>query len=250
MYILTITSDGGVPVHFRAANGNVTDDTTHRDTWDLLCQLAGRKDFLYVADCKLATIENMNHIAKEHGRFVSVLPRTRSEDGDFRERVRQARSSGRISGTRPTRKAKSLTSSRSARKPEVTPEGYRLWWFHSTRKAELDLAVRDRRLKRAEQELCRWQEKLRSPRSRHREPAKVQEAMDEILKECDVKGLIQVRIEQCPKDTYRQEGRGRPSKDTVYVKQTSMRLDLHYTVDAEAVGRERLTDGIFPSGDQ
>ena len=61
-----------------------------------------------------------------------------------------------------------------------------------------------------------------------------------------MKGLIQVRIEQCPKDTYRQEGRGRPSKDTVYVKQTSMRLDLHYTVDAEAVGRERLADGIFP----
>jgi transposase len=77
LYILTITSDGDVPVHFRAANGNVTDDTTHRDTWDLLCQLAGRKDFLYVADGDLATIENMNHIANEHGRFVSVLPRTR-----------------------------------------------------------------------------------------------------------------------------------------------------------------------------
>ena len=25
-----------------------------------------------------------------------------------------------------------------------------------------------------------------------------------------------------------------------------MRLDLHYTVDAEAVSRERLTDGLFP----
>ena len=108
--------------------------------------------------------------------------------------------------------------------PEVTPEGYHLWWFHSTRQAELDLAVRDRRLKRAEQELCQWQQKLRSPRSRHREAGKVQEAVDEILKDCDVKGLVQVRIEQCPNDTYRQERRGRPGKDTVYLKETSMRL--------------------------
>ena len=52
----------------------------------------------------------------------------------------------------------------------ATPEGYRLWWFHSTRKAELDLAVREHRLKRAEQELRNWQQKLRSPRSRHRPP--------------------------------------------------------------------------------
>ena len=246
LYILTITSDGGVPVHFRAANGNVTDDTTHRDTWNLLCQLAGRKDFLYVADCKLATIENMNHIAKEHGRFVSVLPRTRSEDGTFRERVRQAKIVWQDLWNKTDEEGQILDQFSVCNTPEVTPEGYRLWWFHSTCKAERDLTVRDRKLKRAEQELRRWQEKLRSPRSRHREPAKVQEAVDEILNECDVKGLVQVRIEQCPKDTYRQEGRGRPGKDTVYVKQTSLRLDLHYAVDADAVGRECLTDGIFP----
>ncbi len=246
LYILTITSDGGVPVHFRAASGNVTDDTTHRDTWDLLCQLAGRKDFLYVADCKLATIENMNHIAKEHGRFVSVLPRTRSEDDAFRQRVRQSQVVWQDLWDKTDDEGQVLDQFSVYEKPEVTPEGYRLWWFHSTRKAELDLAVRDRRLKRAEQGLCQWQQKLRSPRSRHREAGKVQEAVDAILKDCDVKDLVHVRIEQCPHDTYRQEGRGRPGKDTVYVKETSTRLDLHYTIDAEAVGRERLTDGIFP----
>ena len=41
-----------------------------------------------------------------------------------------------------------------------------------------------------------------------------------------------------PKDTYRQEGRRKPSKDTVYIKRISMRLDLHYAVDAEAVGQD------------
>jgi hypothetical protein len=52
LYILTVTRDGGVPVGFRVASGNVTDDATHRQTWELLCELAGRRDFLYVADCK------------------------------------------------------------------------------------------------------------------------------------------------------------------------------------------------------
>jgi len=246
LYILTITSDGGVPVHFRAASGNVTDDTTHCDTWDLLCQLAGRKDFLYVADCKLATIENMNHIAKEHGRFVSVLPRTRSEDDAFRQRIRQGQAVWQDLWNKTDEEGQILDQFSVHDTPEVTPEGYHLWWFHSTRKAEMDLAVRDRRLKRAEQELCQWQQKLRSPRSRHRETGKVQEAVDAILKDRDVKSLVQVRIEQCPRDTYHQERRGRPGKDTVYVKETSLRLDLQYTIDAEAVGRERLTDGIFP----
>jgi transposase len=46
LYILTVTGDGGVPVCFRVASGNVTDDSTHRDTWEFLCQLAGRRDFL------------------------------------------------------------------------------------------------------------------------------------------------------------------------------------------------------------
>ena len=75
LFILTVTAEGGVPLHFRAESGNVVDDQTHRDTWDFLCQLTGRRDFLYVADCKLATSENMAHIHQRQGRFVTVLPR-------------------------------------------------------------------------------------------------------------------------------------------------------------------------------
>ena len=84
LYILTVARDGAVPIHFTAASGNVTDDTTHRDTWDLLCRLAGRRDFLYVADCKLATKDNMQYIHREGGGFITVLPRTRKEDAALR----------------------------------------------------------------------------------------------------------------------------------------------------------------------
>ena len=89
LYILTITEDGGVPVYFTTASGNQADDRTHLDTWDLLHQLVGRPGFLYVADCKLASSENLRHIATRGGRFVTILPHSHKEDQVFRERLRQ-----------------------------------------------------------------------------------------------------------------------------------------------------------------
>lgn len=53
-----------------------------------LCQLTGRRDFLYVADCKLATSENMACLHQRQGRFITVPPRTRREDAAFGTRIR------------------------------------------------------------------------------------------------------------------------------------------------------------------
>ncbi|MFM8219147.1 MAG: transposase, partial [Planctomycetaceae bacterium] len=89
LYLLTVTGDGAVPVQFRVESGNTTDDQTHQATWDVLCTLSGRRDFLYVADSKLATRENMAYIHQRNGRFVSVLPRTRQEDRTFREQLQR-----------------------------------------------------------------------------------------------------------------------------------------------------------------
>lgn len=246
LYILTITSDGGVPVHFRPANGNVTDDTTHRENWDLLCQIAGRRDFLYVADCKLATIENMNYIAGKGGRFVSVLPRTRKEDGLFRQRVQKGEVVWQPRWDKTDEQGDLVDRFSVCGEAEVLPEGYHLWWFHSTRKAELDLAARSGRLARAEQQLRELQDQLRSPRSRQREPGKVQDRVAKILQDADVAEWIRAEVQPRQEETYRQQKRGRPGKDTVYVKEVTTRLGLEYTIDAEAVRRERLADGIFP----
>jgi transposase len=246
LYILTITSDGGVPVHFRPASGNVTDDTTHRENWELLCQIAGRRDFLYVADCKLATIENMNYIAGKGGRFVSVLPRTRKEDRVFRQRVQQGAVVWQPLWDKTDEHGAVLDSFSVCGETQALPEGYPLWWFRSTRKAELDLAARSGRLARAEQQLRQLQEQLRSPRSRQREAGKVQCLVAKILRDAEVTDWIRAEVHSQEQETYRQQRRGRPGKGTVYVKEVSTRLDLEYTIDAEAVQRERAADGIFP----
>jgi transposase len=246
LYILTVTSDGGVPVSFRVVSGNVTDDTTHCDSWDLLRQLTGCPDFLYVADCKLATVENMNYIAGKNGRFVSVLPRTRCEDEDFRERVRNKQVEWQALWNKTDDQGEVLDSYSIASRPESLSEGYRLWWYSSTRKAELDLATRSRQLRRAEQQLRELQQRLRSPRTRLRDAGKVHELATKILDACDAKQWIHFHIEKHVQETYRQSRRGRPSKDMQYVKTESVRLHLDYTIDEPQLARERLTDGIFP----
>ncbi len=58
LYILTVTNDGGVPIYFTSASGNTPDDTTHLETWEMMRELVGSSDFLYVADCKLASTSN------------------------------------------------------------------------------------------------------------------------------------------------------------------------------------------------
>jgi hypothetical protein len=49
LFILSVTDDG-VPASFRCADGNTGDSVTHIDTWNTLRAVAGRADFLYVAD--------------------------------------------------------------------------------------------------------------------------------------------------------------------------------------------------------
>ena len=52
LYLLTVTGVGSVPIQFRVESGNTIDDKTHEATWDVLCILSGRRDFLYVFDSK------------------------------------------------------------------------------------------------------------------------------------------------------------------------------------------------------
>jgi transposase len=87
LYSSTISDDGAVPLHCKVYDGNTTDDAVHRDTWTFLRPLVGHSNFLSVADSKLCSRDNMSFIAGQHGRFLTVMPRTRSEDDWFRSRV-------------------------------------------------------------------------------------------------------------------------------------------------------------------
>jgi len=91
VFSLTVTSDGAVPVHYKAYPGNRTDDTTHIETWNCLKDIIGRADFIYVADCKVCTQKNLSTIVSSGGRVITTMPDTLKEAKAFKEDMLSAR---------------------------------------------------------------------------------------------------------------------------------------------------------------
>lgn len=246
LFILTVARDGAVPVQFRVQSGNVTDDSTHRDTWDLLCKLTGRRDFFYVADCKLATAENMAHLHQHGGRFLSVLPRTRSEDARFRESLVRGQITKRPIYDKTDEDGELLDRYSLCEPTTQSAEGYRLIWFHSTTKAEHDADARHKQVARTTVRLSGLQQKLRSPRTRYRQRAKVEEAVAEILQELGTAKWFTITIEEREVETFRQEGRGRPTERTRYVREAKTFFEVKHRVEYEGLAAEVESDGFFP----
>jgi transposase len=248
LYILTVSDDGGIPVYFQTASGNVVDDQTHLATWEVLAELVQRPDFVYVADCKLATTENMKEIAARGGRFITVLPATRKEDAEFRKRLIEQPETIRWDEVhRVTVDDGSLRDLfRVCSDEQLSKEGYRLLWFHSRAKVEADAATRARRLQRAIRELTDLRQRLSGPRTRFRQREKVVAAVQAILDAHGAKDFLRVNIQERQQEQYRQSGRGRPHKGTKYTRSVQTRFDVTWEVDGQQLDRAVAGDGVFP----
>ena len=76
---LNITADGHVPLSYKLFDGNTTDDVTHIPNWNGLRTLLEKEDFIYVADCKLCSHQNLIHISGNGGFFITIVPKDRTE---------------------------------------------------------------------------------------------------------------------------------------------------------------------------
>jgi transposase len=248
LYVLTVTSDGNVPVYFSSDSGNTVDDGTHIGTWNLLHELIGHADFLYVADCKLASRENLSHIATRGGRFVTVLPRGRSEDVAFRQRLRGAASvlKWTLLYALSNDQGHIIDELFICEDDHVHSEGYRLLWYRSTRKAEQDKSRRARTIQKATEVLSDLRDRLQGPRTRFRERSKVDQAVAEVLAEAEASSWLVVTIEEQEEETFRQATRGRPSEQTPYRREIRWRFGLTWKLDVEAMSEAEREDGVFP----
>jgi transposase len=89
VFCLSVSSDGAIPIHHKCYSGNVTDDQTHIETWNTLKKIAPSPDFLYVADSKLCTDEQLFHIVDNGGRAITIIPETWKEVTLFKEELRK-----------------------------------------------------------------------------------------------------------------------------------------------------------------
>jgi transposase len=246
LYNRTVTADGAVPIHCKIHDGNTSDDSVHRQTWMALRDLVGCSDFLYVADSKLCSKDNMSLIAQNHGRFLTVMPRTRAEDARFRAWVRH----NSVSWSLVYRQA----NPRGKDKPEVvyqgfedaqgSQEGYRILWYLSSQKQQRDKESRQKKLHKTRKRL----ERLR-PRGRGQAFATEQAARaaaERVLNESGVQEFLCLSIAEEVQVEQVQVGPGRPGPSTQYQQMQTKTYKVRVADNAAALLQAEKCDGLFP----
>ncbi|MHB8301144.1 MAG: IS1634 family transposase [Dermatophilaceae bacterium] len=248
VWILTVTADGAVPITYRMADGNTEDSTTHITTWERCRGIAGHSAFLYVADSKLCTRDNMDHIAKHRGRFLTILPRTRKENETGRAWIASGSVPWAEVSRRPgKRKDDPAQTYWAAPAPSCSAEGYRITWFCSSVKRENDAASRSDRIEAARAQLAELATSLASSRCQLRSRSAVEDAAKALVAEHGAVRWVRFEVSDEVTSTFRQERRGRPGKDTRYKKVDAHRFSLASSTDAEAVAYDAACDGCFPT---
>jgi transposase len=248
LLILTTTSDGGIPVQFRCCDGNTSDVVTHEATWDSLCQVTGRPDFLYVADCKLCNEDAMNHIDRRRGRFLTVMPRARLEDREFREWIQRHEPPWEIvrDEENPRRKDGPRDRWRAFKYHLPSKEGWPVIWLWSALSALQQEQSRRERLAKAEEQLGDLQAQLSGSKARRRSHEDVENRVATILAGQQVGRWLEVKVHGTEQHRYKQSTAGRPGRDTCYVRRTKRGWRLDWQVDENMIAYDRKSDGMYP----
>lgn len=248
LFILTMTSDGHVPIAFRCTDGNASDSKTHIETWNTLRTIAGRADFLYVADSKLCSRENMDHIHRAGGRFVTVMPRNRLEDAEFRQWIQTNTPDWACVWDRPNRRYSD--GPRDCwyvyRAPLPSAEVWSVVWVWSTLLTLHQEARRRRNIAAATEELKDLRRRLAGAKTRLRKAAEIDLQVKMILDRHYVNRYLKVQRTVRKEDRYKQTRRGRPGPDTAYRKITKRRFDIEWSTDEQAIDYDHNSDGMYP----
>jgi transposase len=248
VWILTVSADGAVPLHFKVTDGSTEDSTTHLETWNVLCRMVGSAKFLYVADSKLCTRENLRYIHDSDGLFVTVLPHTRAEDKRFRDWLQTNAPPWEEILRRPHQRRKDGPEDVfcACRSPVPESDGFELFWYRSSHKMARDAQARGNALESASKGLSQLKSRLDGSRSRFRSRATVSQAVEDILRRANAERWITFQVAEAEEATFHQESRGRPGKETRFRRRTRKRFSLSWEIQKAIVEYDARCDGIFP----
>jgi transposase len=248
LWVLTTTADGAVPVQFRCEDGNTSDSRTHAATWDTLLKATGRSDFLYVADSKLCSEAAMDHIDRRGGRFVCVLPRSRSEDSEFREWLQTHEPAWELLWDRPNRRRQGAPRDRWWVHRALLPshEGWPVVWVKSSALELRRRQSRRERLLAATQALETLNARLAGPRPRRRSREQILQYLERVLRRYRVRRYLRVELVHELAHQFRQTRRGRPGPNTHYQRKSKQHWQLRFSIDEAAIAYDRKSDGMYP----
>jgi transposase len=255
---LNVSADGYVPVLAQLYSGNKSDDKTHQANWQALREFLGKTDFIYIADSKLSSTENLVMIDGASGKFISVLPATRSEVKDFYKELKQLDKPAQegltgSAGQVPPEKWKLAYEVENSRKPgsniiyrikqgEDTKEGFRLLWIWNSAKALQDADRRERAIAKVALQLQDILPKLNKYR------LKTREQIEAYLKKHLGQGkqFFDIQLEAQSQTVKKQIGKGRPGPNTQWEEVPLTTYQLNYSLRQAAIEADAKTDGVFP----
>jgi len=242
VYGLNITEDGNVPLTFELFNGNQSDDTTHVPNWEQLREMLDKTDFVYVADCKLCSSENLDHIDQNKGKFITVVPKKRAMLKPFYQQLENNEVQWEYAYSVPDNRKPSEKHDFFTFESGLTDKGYRLVWILSTAKAHQDYKTRERRLEKAEASLADIAQGL------NRYSLKTRKQIENAIKKAtqNTKGLFDTELIEHENRTRKKVGAGRPGPDSVYEDQITITYELKWERNQDAIDKQALADGTFP----
>jgi transposase len=248
LFILTMTEDAHIPIAFRCTDGNASDSRTHIETWNTLRAVAGRADFLYVADSKLCSRENMDYIDRAGGRFVTVMPRNCLEDEEFRKWIQTNSPDWVCVWDRPNpRHADGPRDCWYAYRAELlSAEVCSVVWVWSSLLTLRQEARRRRNIAAATEQLKQVRQRLAGAKTRLRGAAEIDQQVKTILDKYSVSRYLKVTRAVREEHLFRQARRGRPGPETAYHKITKRRFDIEWSTDEGAIAYDHKSDGIYP----
>jgi transposase len=246
VFSLSIAGDGAVPIHYKCYPGNVTDDKTHIETWDSLLKITGCPDFLYVADSKLCTDEQLSYIVDQGGRVVTIIPETWKEVESFKKKLRKTKKAKDIIWRRrkPGSDDKNEYFSAFRGNYFTTKRGYKIHWIYSSEKRKRDRENREKHLKKAEQSLAELNGKINKRSLKTRKA--IEEAAQQIVEEYKLEKFFHISIGTITEKYQVQIGTGRPGKNTKYRTRVNTLYTLSWTQKKQVLKEEAQTDGVFP----
>ena len=246
VFSLTVSSDGAVPVHYKTYPGNRTDDTTHIETWNTVKEIAGRSDFIYVADSKVCTSKQLSYIVVNGGRVITVMPNTWGETKIFKDELLAKNIAKKIILKRKTPEGDSDSEyfSLFSGEYETLDDGYRIYWYLSSQKKKLDKSIRQKRISRVDSRLMELSLKLNKRELKTEE--KIREEIEAILNKYSVKDFFKINVSLETEEIRKQIKKGRPGPFAKYKSITKTTYALDWEIDDKRLRKEKRADGIFP----
>jgi len=239
---LNISADGHVPLSYQLYDGNQADVSTHQDNWEHLRKLLSKEAFIYVADCKLCTLENLAKIAKNGGQFITIIPRNVKEVKAFIQRIREGEEVNWQHEYRvPDSRKKGCFQTYRLHVGEQM-NGHRVLWIHSEAKEQLESKARERRIIKAEEALQNLSTKLNRYQLKTR--GKIEAAIKKATNGASC--YLCVTLDEDVDVETVQIGGGRPGPNTEYREKTTTTYQLSWHRNEAEIEAAKRTDGFFP----